>query len=189
MRKIREKKRREKVEKILSGCYHLHQNQRSTRELVLRCRKRSMIASAEGWPKTKALYPERRRWRRPQHCTKSRARRPSWRVLFDAWRRWPPRTFSSRFFLFLSSVFSCSVCSTLGEGDLQGPFLLDFFYFYLLSSHALFFHHICVCWRHALFFHLVFAIIEVDFDNECFLMAWLLFYIDKKQYSKRFSKS
>ena len=29
-------------------------------------------------------------------------------------------------------------CSTLGEGDLQGPFLLDFFYLYLLSSHALF---------------------------------------------------
>ena len=186
MRKIREKREGKRLRKfywvaiVFTGA--------SAQELVSWYRKRSMTTSAEGWPKTKALCPERRRWQRPQHCTKSRARRPSWRVLFDAWRRWPPRTFSSRFFLFLFSVFSCSVCSTLGEGDLQGPFLLDFFEFYLLSSHALFFHHICICWRHALFFHLVFAIIEVDF-NECFLMAWLLFYIDKKQYSKRFSKS
>ena len=125
------KKIKKKVEKILSGCYRLHRNQRSTLELVLRCRKRSMIASAEGWPKTKALYPERRRWRRPQHCTKSRARRPSWRVLFDAWRRWPPRTFFSRFFWFLSSVFLCSVFSP---------------YLYLLKTCPVFSPCVCHNW-------------------------------------------
>ena len=153
------------MEKILSGCYPLHRNQRTTRELVSRCRKWSMTASAEGWVKTKALCSERRQWWRPQHCTKSRARRPSWRVffdawrrffisifclpmlcLFDAWRRWPPRTFSSRFFWFLSFVFPCSVFSP------------------------------CVChnWSRL---------------QWMFLDGLIAFYIDKKQYSKRFSKS
>ena len=91
----------------------------------------SMTASAEGWPKTKALCSERRRWRRPQHCTKSRARRPSWRVLFDAWRRWPPRTFFSRFFWFLSSVFLCSVFSP---------------YLYLLKTCSVFSPCVCHNW-------------------------------------------
>ena len=125
------KKIKKKVEKILSGCYRLHRNQRSTLELVSRCRKRSMTASAEGWPKTKALCPERRQWQWPQHCTKSRACRPSWRVLFDAWRRWPPRTLSSQFFWFLSSVFPCSVFSP---------------YLYLLKTCSVFSPCVCHNW-------------------------------------------
>ena len=159
MRKIREKRKRKRWRKFYRTAIVLHRKQRSTLELVSRCRKH--------------------RWQRPWRG--GRRRRPSARREDD------DSGLNTAQKAELGGLLEES-CSTLGEGDLQGPFLLDFFEFYLLSSHALFFHHICICWRHALFFHLVFAIIEVDF-NECFLMAWLLFYIDKKQYSKRFSKS
>ena len=103
------KKIKKKVEKILSGCYRLHRNQRSTLELVSRCRKH--------------------RWQRPWRG--GRRRRPSAR------REDNDSGLNTAQKAELAGLLEES-CSTLGEGDLQGPFLLDFFDFYLLFSHALF---------------------------------------------------
>ena len=100
----------------------------SARELVSQWRKRSMTVSVEGWPKTKALLPGEKMMTAASAPHKAQS----------------------------SPAFLKSPIQRL-EKVLQGPFLLDFFYFYLMSSNV-------VCF----FTIFVFSIIEVYFDNEYF---------------------
>ena len=76
----------------------------SARELVSQWRKRSMQRPWRGGRRRRPSYPERRWWQRPQHRTKRRARRPSWRVLFNAWRRCSKDLFFSIFFISISCL-------------------------------------------------------------------------------------